>query len=221
MSLIVTSSMASGPCQGASHFTASIESTCLAIPAAFRGALMRYRVRYRVLSSWAWLGLAGCGGDLPAPPAPGRHRRRGPSRDHRVGRVTGRLEAVDAVEIRPRVSGYLRRVAVHRGEGGPQGRVLFEIDPRPYQASWRRPRPSSSRARTRLSLAERDVERAERLVAAQAISQEEYRYAAHAGQAEGEAAVRAAEAAVATGAAQPRVDRGPLADRAAGSAGPR
>src|SRR5688572_6158287 len=47
---------------------------------------------------------------------------------------TGRLEAVDQVEIRSRVSGYIKRVAFDEGKEVKKGEVLFEIDPRPYEA---------------------------------------------------------------------------------------
>jgi multidrug efflux system membrane fusion protein len=108
---------------------------------------------------------------------------------------TGRLEAVNAVEIRPRVSGYIRRIAFNEGNGVKQGQVLFEIDPRPYQAELARAEAELERARTGAELAEREVERAQKLVNVQAISREEFdtrTAAAH----QGEASVRAAEAAV-------------------------
>src|SRR5260370_37424813 len=47
---------------------------------------------------------------------------------------TGRLEAVNAVEGRPRVSGYLQSVHFKEGAIGHQGDLLFQIDPRPFQA---------------------------------------------------------------------------------------
>jgi hypothetical protein len=47
---------------------------------------------------------------------------------------TGRLEAVHAVEVRPRVSGYLQSVHFKEGEIVRQGDLLFQIDPRPFQA---------------------------------------------------------------------------------------
>jgi membrane fusion protein, multidrug efflux system len=47
---------------------------------------------------------------------------------------TGRLEAVDAVEVRPRVSGYLQSVHFKEGAIVRQGDLLFQIDPRPFQA---------------------------------------------------------------------------------------
>jgi multidrug efflux system membrane fusion protein len=107
------------------------------------------------------------------------------------------LEAVDAVEIRPRVSGYIQRVAFAEGKEVRKGAVLFEIDPRPYAAELAQAEAQVEVASTRAELAKRDVERAGRLVAVQAISKEEFD-SRTAGQAEGEAAVRAAEAEVAT-----------------------
>src|SRR5690606_15838165 len=47
---------------------------------------------------------------------------------------TGRLEAVESVEIRPQVSGYLQQVNFEEGRDVRKGEVLFVIDPRPYQA---------------------------------------------------------------------------------------
>ncbi|HEU5304256.1 MAG TPA: efflux RND transporter periplasmic adaptor subunit [Gemmatimonadales bacterium] len=110
---------------------------------------------------------------------------------------TGRLEAVDAVEIRPRVSGYIRRVAFAEGTGVRAGQVLFEIDPRPYQAELARAEAELERARSGAALAAREVERAGNLVRAQAISREEFDSRTSA-EAQGGASVRAAQAAVAT-----------------------
>src|SRR6476469_6647829 len=86
---------------------------------------------------------------------------------------TGRLEAVDQVEIRPRVSGYIRRVTFTEGREVRKGEVLFEIDPRPYQAELERAQAQLEQARTAADLAQRDVARAEKLVHSQAISREE------------------------------------------------
>ncbi|HEU5041499.1 MAG TPA: efflux RND transporter periplasmic adaptor subunit [Gemmatimonadales bacterium] len=145
----------------------------------------------------AW--ITACGGDLPAPPPPPAVTVAAvPERDiNEWDEFTGRLEAVDAVEIRPRVSGYIKRVAFAEGKEVRKGDVLFEIDPRPYAAELARAEAEVEVARTRAELAARDVERAGKLVAVQAISKEEFD-SRTAGQAEGEAEVRAAEAAVAT-----------------------
>jgi RND family efflux transporter MFP subunit len=110
---------------------------------------------------------------------------------------TGRLEAVDAVEIRPRVSGYIRRVAFDEGSSVRKGQVLFEIDPRPYQAELARAEAELERARSGASLAAKEVQRAGKLVDMQAISREEFDSRTSA-EDQGEASVRAAEAAVTT-----------------------
>ncbi|MBC8924685.1 biotin/lipoyl-binding protein, partial [Escherichia coli] len=65
----------------------------------------------------------------------------------------GRVEAVDAVELRPRVSGYLQRVAYKEGDLVAQGALLFEIDPRPYRIALDRANAQQQRARAAASLA--------------------------------------------------------------------
>jgi multidrug efflux system membrane fusion protein len=110
---------------------------------------------------------------------------------------TGRLEAVDQVEIRPRVSGYITRVLFEEGKEVRKGEVLFEIDPRPYQAELAGAEAELERARSAAALAASEVERAGKLVTAQAISREEYDSRTSA-EAQGGATVRAAEAAVQT-----------------------
>jgi RND family efflux transporter MFP subunit len=110
---------------------------------------------------------------------------------------TGRLEAVDQVEIRPRVSGYIKRVTFAEGKEVKKGEVLFEIDPRPYQADLAGAEAELERARSAASLAKSEVQRAGKLVDVQAISREEFDSRTSA-EAQGEATVRAAEAAVQT-----------------------
>ena len=110
---------------------------------------------------------------------------------------TGHLDAVDVVEVRPRVSGYIERVAFDEGAEVRKGEVLFIIDPRPYAAEVARAEAELARARTHLDLARSEAGRAERLVAEQAISREEFESRVSASN-EGDAEVRAAEAALRT-----------------------
>jgi multidrug efflux system membrane fusion protein len=110
---------------------------------------------------------------------------------------TGRLEAVDQVEIRPRVSGYIKRVAFAEGTEVKKGDILFEIDPRPYRADLDRAEAELARARSAAALAASEVKRAGKLVDVQAISREEYDTRSSA-EAQGGATVRGAEAAVET-----------------------
>ncbi len=109
---------------------------------------------------------------------------------------TGRIEAVDAVEIRPRVSGFIERVAFAEGKEVRKGDLLFVIDPRPYAAELARASAELEGARTRAALASTEVARAERLVAVQAISREEFDTRRSA-EAESRASIAGAEAAVA------------------------
>src|SRR6476619_7332961 len=108
---------------------------------------------------------------------------------------TGHFEAVNSVEVRPRVGGFVQRVAFTEGATVHQGDVLFVIDQRPYQAEVSRAEAVLAQARTRNELAALEVERAKKLVSTQAISREELD-ARTSGQAEGDAGVRAAEAAL-------------------------
>jgi multidrug efflux system membrane fusion protein len=110
---------------------------------------------------------------------------------------TGRLEAVDQVEIRPRVSGYIKRVAFAEGSEVKKGEVLFEIDPRPYEAELARVEAELESARSAAALAKSEKQRAGTLVDMQAISREEYDSRTSA-EVQGGAQVRAAEAAVRT-----------------------
>jgi RND family efflux transporter MFP subunit len=110
---------------------------------------------------------------------------------------TGHFESVDAVEIRPRVSGFVQRVAFTEGAIVRRGDPLFYIDARPYEADVARAEAELEQAKTRAQLAQGEHERAQRLVATQAISREELD-ARSSGQAEGDAAVRAAQAALTT-----------------------
>ena len=66
---------------------------------------------------------------------------------------TGRVSAVETVELRPRVSGYVQRVAFEEGQLLEKGDLLFEIDPRPYRAALARAEAELARARSEARLA--------------------------------------------------------------------
>jgi len=87
---------------------------------------------------------------------------------------SGRLQAVNTVEIRPRVSGYVDRVAFEDGARVKKGQLLFQIDPRPFQAEVDRLLAERSRCVSDLELAQANRARAERLIGAHAISREDY-----------------------------------------------
>jgi RND family efflux transporter MFP subunit len=86
---------------------------------------------------------------------------------------TGRFQAVETVEIRPRVSGYIDRVAFKEGGLVKSGDLLFVIDPRPYQAEYDRAAADLKRYKTALELARIESVRVQRLRESGAVSQEE------------------------------------------------
>ncbi|HUS55874.1 MAG TPA: efflux RND transporter periplasmic adaptor subunit [Thermohalobaculum sp.] len=73
---------------------------------------------------------------------------------------TGRFEAVDRVEIRSRVSGYLERVAFEDGEIVPQGALLFVIDQRTFRAEIARAEATVAAAEAQRALAQLELDRA-------------------------------------------------------------
>lgn len=86
---------------------------------------------------------------------------------------TGRFEAVEEVAIRARVTGYLDAVHFKDGQMVNKGDLLFEIDPRPYQAALAHAEANLARVQSQLKLSELEVNRGERLLTQQAISAEE------------------------------------------------
>lgn len=87
---------------------------------------------------------------------------------------TGQFEAVESVEVRARVSGYLQRIYFREGSIVRRGTLLAQIDPRPFEAALAEARAALEGALTRRDLAVADLGRAELLLSEQAISQEDY-----------------------------------------------
>ncbi|AND70446.1 hypothetical protein ATSB10_29920 [Dyella thiooxydans] len=90
-----------------------------------------------------------------------------------TAQFTGHLQAVDTVQVHPRVSGYIDSVLFKEGTLVHKGELLFRIDPRPYQAEVDRLRANLAQARAEAKLAEENAARGTRLVAQHAISREE------------------------------------------------
>jgi membrane fusion protein, multidrug efflux system len=86
---------------------------------------------------------------------------------------TGRTEAVEVVEVRPRVSGHIQEVRFQSGQLVRQGDVLVVIDRRWHQAEFDRRQAEYEQARVRLENAEREANRTAQLLANKAISTEE------------------------------------------------
>jgi RND family efflux transporter MFP subunit len=83
---------------------------------------------------------------------------------------TGRFEAIHTVEVRPHVSGYIHQVFFHDGEVVRQGVVLFQIDPRPYEADLKQADGRLAQARSELALANENLAPAKNLITSQTIA---------------------------------------------------
>jgi RND family efflux transporter MFP subunit len=87
---------------------------------------------------------------------------------------TGRLEAVEFVEIRPRVSGYITDIRFNAGAIVKKGDLLYVIDPRPYQADFDRAAAEVERMDAQLKLAQIELNRAKELRGKNTISASEF-----------------------------------------------
>lgn len=108
---------------------------------------------------------------------------------------SGRLEAVQRVEVRPRVAGAVQAVHFREGALVKTGDLLFTLDPAPYAAEVERAQAQLAAAQARLSQARSEQQRAERLWEERAIAQRELDERSH-GQHEAEANLRAAQASL-------------------------
>lgn len=107
--------------------------------------------------------------------------------------LTGTTAAVESVEVRARVQGFLERIDFADGARVKAGELLFEIDPRTYQAEYDRDDAALVQARAHLTRAKSDFKRAEELLPKNAISQSDYDLTVSERD-EAEAAVQVAEA---------------------------
>ena len=131
------------------------------------------------LSLLLMVGLAGCEPSQPraqgAPPAPQvtvakPAKRLVADRDEYVGRFV----AVDAIEVRGRVSGYLDAVHFKDGQLVKKGDLLFTIDRRPFEASLAQAQANLAQARANFAYAEADLARGQGLVRGSTITQQTF-----------------------------------------------
>jgi RND family efflux transporter MFP subunit len=134
----------------------------------------------------------GPGGPPPVSVAPAVQRALQASED-----FSARIEAQETVELRSRVAGTLERVHFKEGQRVAKGALLFTIDARPFAAEVERTQAQLASARSALELARSERARAEKLLPLQAVSQQEVDQL-RAAERNGEAAERAARAALAT-----------------------
>ena len=141
--------------------------------------------------------LAGCSSEATqAPPPPQVSVAEVVVRDiSQWDDFSGRIEAIENVELRPRVSGYIESVNFTEGQEVKAGDVLFTIDARTYRAAVAQAQAELARARTQAALGRSEAARAERLAGLQAISVEQLDQRKSAA-AQAEANVQAARAAL-------------------------
>ncbi len=90
------------------------------------------------------------------------------------GSFTGRITAPEAVDLMPRVSGYIDKINFVEGDMVEEGDLLFQIDPRQYQARAQLAQAELARAQSQFALASSESERAKMLWESRAISREEF-----------------------------------------------
>lgn len=144
--------------------------------------------------------LTGCGESqqrTQAPPPPPHVTVANPTKRSVVDydEYVGRFVAVDAVEIRARVSGYLDKVHFKDGQIVKQGDLLFTIDRRPFQNALDQAQANLNQARAALAFAQSDIQRAQQLVRDRTISEQAFEQRTQAKRT-AEASVAAQEAAV-------------------------
>jgi RND family efflux transporter MFP subunit len=132
----------------------------------------------RLLLLFSWFGLLGCNNAQPAMPPfklPEVEVSQPVTKDvTEYEDFTGQTQAIQTIEIRARVSGYLAKTNLREGELVTEGAVLFEIDDRPYKAELAQAEANLVQAEAHARRLGLDLRRAERLAGRGAMSQEDY-----------------------------------------------
>jgi len=128
-----------------------------------------------LFSMLSLLALAACGRNTPPPQGPPEVTvaKVISKRIKDWDEYTGRFQAIDTVEIRPRVSGYIDQVLFKEGQSVKKDDVLVIIDPRPYQADYDRAKAGLELAKSQMELAQIEAVRVQKLKDSGAVSHEE------------------------------------------------
>ena len=120
--------------------------------------------------------IGGCGAKKPPAPPPPSVTVATPLAMNVIDwdDYVGQFVAVDSVDVRPRVSGYLVSVDFKDGDYVAKGQTLFVIDPRPYQAALDQAKGAEAHSAAALTNAQTQAARGQTLLAAKAISQQAY-----------------------------------------------
>jgi len=136
----------------------------------------KQRVKQMMLVS-ALTALSGACGNAPPPPPPAPLVSAGYPLQRNVvdwDDYVGRFEAIQDVEVRPRVSGQIVRIGFRDGLKVGKGQFLFEIDPRPYAAAVAEARANEARADATLANARAELARAQALLGDGFVSRADY-----------------------------------------------
>jgi len=87
---------------------------------------------------------------------------------------TGRFTAVESVDVRARVSGFIDSIHFNEGQIVKQGDLLFVIDPRPYRLAVEQAKADVERAKAKLEIASLDVQRGAPLARSQTLTEREF-----------------------------------------------
>lgn len=143
--------------------------------------LQTYRVQWAVsLSGVMLLGslLAGCdrgvAQNAPPPPPEVSVAQVVEQKVSQWDSFNGRFEAVQSVQLRPRVSGYIDQVNYREGDEVKKGQVLFTIDDRTYRATLEQAQAELANARSQATLARSESARTDKLIGTNVVSREEW-----------------------------------------------
>ena len=159
--------------------------------------MIKQRVRFYAAGVAFALGFSSCKEEAPPPPPPPDVKvaevftRDVPIYIEAIGQTRGNTE----IEIRARVEGFLETVNFEEGTFVSRGKLLYTIDPRPFEAAVAQAKANLAQAEAELARAHQDVVRYEPLVAKNAISRQEYETAVAIERAQ-ESAVAATKAGV-------------------------
>ena len=142
-------------------------------PSHYAAAIRPFSLPVVAIAATLWLSACGQGGQQQLPPPDVSVAAVVQKSVTEWDEYSGHIEAIESAEIRPRVTGHLRRL--HYAEGGMvrKGQLLFTIDDREYSAAADAARADAARAEARVALAKQELARAETLIAARAVSQGE------------------------------------------------
>jgi len=143
--------------------------------------------------------LAGCDrGEAQSAPPPPPEVSVAQVVEQKVSRwdsFNGRFDAVESVQLRPRVSGYIDKVNYREGDEVKKGQVLFTIDDRTYRATLEQAQAALNNARSQAALARSEAARTDKLIGTNLVSREAWEQRRSAAS-QAQANVQSAQAAV-------------------------